>query len=289
MTERKKDFKAVVRTMLEAYAMGLSTAVGFTPVALILVYMDRLGLWWFPLLLVYFALFFSLEALVFIPIKQRRLHHVIGSEMFYQLYPQELNKALRRVRKIPQPERAPVIEAYRNRIVDTEADVQNRKRGRISTILNIAAAVIVGLLALWCVFGLYRGMQNGVKTDLARMFHVVSTAVMLAVPFTVFKPQFKMVPQIITSVLLGFTTWADIANKLTKPAICTMAPVWEDLIVLGVFIVAGFGLAAAANYLKDGLNTRKKQQEFALAMYELDVIDEKDLDYRFRESRKEND
>lgn len=34
MTERKKDFKVVVRTMLEAYAMGLSTAVGFTPDAL---------------------------------------------------------------------------------------------------------------------------------------------------------------------------------------------------------------------------------------------------------------
>lgn len=288
MTGREKESGVVAKTMLGAFAMGLAPVVGVTPVCLILVYMDRLGLWWFPLLLVYFALFFVLEGLVFIPIKQRRLHAVIGSEAFYRMYPNELRKALRRVRKSQQPERESVIAAYRDRLVETDTDVRNRKQQLASTVLTVIAAVIVGLLAVWCVYGLYRGMQNGVKTDLARMFHIVSTVVMLTVPFTVFKPQFRMIPQIITSVLLGFTTWADIANKLTKPVLYTMTPVWEDLIVLGIFIVFGFGLAVLANYLRDVLYTVKKQQEFALAMYELDVIGEKELDYLFRKGGEDS-
>lgn len=282
MTGREKDFGVVAKTMLGAFAMGLATVVSVTPVCLILVYMDRLGPWWFPLLLVYFALFFAVKGLVFIPIKQRRLHAVIGSEMFYRMYPQELKKALRRVRRVAQPERESEIAAYRDRLIDTDTDVRNRKRSRTGTVLTVVAAVITGVLALCCLFGVYRGMQSGVKTDLARIFHVASTAVMLTVPVAVFRQSFKMIPQIAASVLLGFTTWADIANKLTKPAIYTMTPVWRDLIVLGVFIVAGIGLVMLAKYLKDGANTRRKQQEFALAMYELDVIDEKELDYRFR-------
>ena len=282
MTGREKDFGVVAKTMLGAFAMGLASVVSVTPVCLILVYMDRLGPWWFPLLLVYFALFFAVEGLVFIPIKHRRLHAVIGSEMFYRMYPQELKKALRRVRRVAQPERETVIAAYRDRLVETDTDVQNRKREQASRIITIVSGVIVLALAIWRLGGLYSRILNGAKPDLALVLHAVSAAMLLIVPFTAFGRSFRMIPQIVTGVLLGFTTWADIANRLTKPAVYTMAPVREDLIVLGVFIVAGVGLIALANYLRDVLYTVKKQQEFALAMYELDVIGEKELDYLFR-------
>jgi hypothetical protein len=55
---------AKTRTMLEAFAMGTAAIVAVTPVVLILCYMDKLKVWWFPLLILYFVIYFALEAFI---------------------------------------------------------------------------------------------------------------------------------------------------------------------------------------------------------------------------------
>ena len=265
---------------LQNLAMGLASVILFIPVALILVYIEQIGPWWVPLLFAYFTVFFTAQAFVLIPKHFTRLHHQLGSEMFYRMYPDEMKKALRRIRKIPQPEREQVIAEYRARLVDTETDIRNRRRSAASRIIYTAAALVVLALAVFCFYGLFREVQSGEKINLARVLRFVSAFLMLSVSVALFRKWSKMILQVITCVALFADIWANIANKLSVPTRYTMAPVWKGLIIMAIFIVAGIGFALIARRLNTRANTRRNRQEFDLALYQLDVIDEKELAYR---------
>ena len=51
--------------------------------------------------------------------------------------------------------------------------------------------------------------------------------------------------------------------------------------MLAVFAAAGFGLFLLARAFSDNVRTRRERQEFDLALFELNVIDEPELAYRF--------
>ena len=281
MEKRKTDKGIAWLVYLQNLAMGLAPAVLFTPVALILRYMEQIGPWWIPLLFAYLAMFCIAQAFILIPKHFTRLHHQLGSEMFYQLYPDEMKKALWRIRKTPQPEREQVVADYRTRLVDTEADIRSRRRNAASRILYAAAALTVLALAGCCFYGLFREVQNGEKLNLARVLRLISVFLMLGVSIILFRKWPKMILQVITCVALFVDIWANVANKLSVPNRYTMAPVWKGLIIMGVFIVAGVGLALIARRLNARAKTRRNRQEFDLALYKLGVIDEKELAYRF--------
>ena len=280
MQKQKKDKWVVLKTMLEALAMGCATLVFALPAILIMVNVDRLGLWWIPLLMAYFALFYAFEGLLIIPKHLHKLQFLYGSEIFYQMYPEEMKKALRRVRKVSQPEREQVLAAYRQRLESTETDEQHERMERISNILYNTAAVIVLALAIWCFYELIRTAQGGKAFRLSFLFDFLSACMMLTVSIAAFRKSPKMILQAITGVLLFFGIWADLANKLSSPMRYTMAPVYEGLIVLAVFALAGIGLVLVAKRLKSYSRTRKEQMEFNLALYELNVIDEGELAFR---------
>ena len=278
--QKKKDKWVVAKTMLEAIAMGCATLVFALPALLIMVNMDRLGLWWIPLLTVYFGLFYAFEGLFVIPKHLRKLHFLYGSEIFYQTYPEEMKKALRRARKVPQPEREQVLASYRERLESTETDAKHEKMERISRILYDAAGVIVLLLAVYCFYALVRTAQGGKTFRLSFLFDFLSACMLLTVAIAAFRKAPKMILQAFTGILLFFGIWGDLANKLSSPMRYTMAPVYEGLIVLAVFLLAGVGLVLVARRLKSYSRTRKEQMEFHLALYELNVIDEGDLAFR---------
>ena len=163
MNKRKADKGIVLRMHLQNMAMGLAPVILFMPVALILHYMEQLGAWWVPLLFTYFAVYYTAQALILIPKHYTKLHHQLGSEMFYQLYPDEMKKALHRIRKTILPERELVIADYRSRMIDTDADERSRKRSTASAVLYTVAAAIVFVLAVFCLYRLIRGLQNGEK------------------------------------------------------------------------------------------------------------------------------
>ena len=280
MNKRKADKGIVLRMHLQNMAMGLAPVILFMPVALILHYMEQLGAWWVPLLFTYFAVYYTAQALILIPKHYTKLHHQLGSEMFYQLYPDEMKKALHRIRKTISPERELVIADYRSRMIDTDADERSRKRSTASAVLYTVAAAIVFVLAVFCLYRLIRGLQNGEKLNFARVLHFVSIFLMLTVSIALFRKWFGTILQVVTCVMLFYDIWANIANKLNVPVLYTMTPVYEALIVAGVYLVAGLGLPLVARHLNERARMHRNRQEFDLAMYELGVIDEKELAYR---------
>lgn len=279
--EKKKTGNGLGHALVESLAMGLAPAVLAAPACLILVYMDRLGFWWFPLLIAYFALFFAAQGYILVPKRITRLHHEMGSEMFYRLFPEELKKALRRIRKVSQPEREQVLAAYRDRLTDTDADERGRKYAAAAAALYIAGGLIVLGLAIWCLYSFARGMQAGEDLSFARVLRLVSAAMLLAVSVAVLRRSRKMIPQTAAGIVLAVEIWANLANKIRVPKRYPMTPVWEGLTVLAVFLFAGVGLVMLAGCLMDRSRTHRTRQEFDLALYELGVIDEAELAYRF--------
>ena len=281
MSRKKQSRGIVLINYLETLAMGLAPVMCFLPAAFVLLNADRIGPWFVPILFAYIVLFYLAEGFLVQRKQLRQMHYAAGSEAFYELYPRELKKALRRARKTPDMQRAALIEDYRSRLSETQADARNGKRSRISKTLYLAAGLTVLALALFGAWRLFSEAQDGRATGLAFILHFAATAAMLCTAIAAFRGSKRLFVQWIAGGLQLLSIWADLTNKLTKPTRYTFAPVWEGLIVLAVFAAAGFGLFLLARAFSDNVRTRRERQEFDLALFELNVIDEPELAYRF--------
>ena len=276
---------AKTKTMLEAFAMGTAAIVAVTPVVLILCYMDKLKVWWFPLLILYFVIFFALEAFLVIPQSASRMHSVLGSYNFYKAFPQELARTLRQYRKYPQPEREKVIASYRERMVTTEADLRNEKLRDHSKRLFLIAGAIVTALVLWCVLGLFLAAKNGEPLNISLLIRAGAAFTMALSAFYIFRRTPKHVLSGVTCALLLLGAWSEFWTDYSKPdgkdIMLMLSQSFESLIILGIFIIAAIVLASIADRLQKSVRTHRDHQQFLLDLYEIGVLDEKELEVRF--------
>ena len=120
---RKKERTQPSRNMLGVLALGLAVPIMIAPAMLIILNASRLGVWWLPLLLLYLLPFTTGQIFLARHLEKNRIHGVVGDEVFYTLYPQELKKALRRARQ----------EGIPPHIAETVAMYSDRVNGALST------------------------------------------------------------------------------------------------------------------------------------------------------------
>ena len=280
MRKRNQDRGIALRSFIEALAIGLAPVFAVIPVLMLIVNGDVLGPWWIPLLMLYIMLFYVGEIFLIGHKYRNEVHMQVGHEAFYEIFPKERRRALRRVRKNPNPERESVLESYRMRLCDADEDEKKAHNTRISNCFYYAAAAIIFALAGYCVYGLYQDAAVGMKMDAAHVLRFLAVVMMLTVAIAALRRSKRYILQTIASVLLFLNIWANFANKVMMPQDYTWVPVFEGLIVLAIFLIAAFGLMIPARMFKSDLPTRREKQAFALDMYELGVIDEKELAYR---------
>lgn len=272
--------------MLETAAMGLAPIVFIgIPVWLICTYMDRINVWWFPLFLIYFTVIFTMKSFIVIPKSASRMHSMIGSYNFYQIYPLERARKLRQVRRTPHPDREKVIASYREKMATDDTEVQSNKLKQWSKYLFFISGTIVTALALWCIVDLFLAASNGEPLNIARMFRAGAAFMMILSAFFLFKQTPKHILHSFTCALLLLGAWAELWKDYNKPGSGDLhsffAKTHESMIILAIFIAAAFVLAAVARGMRKSIRTHRDHQQFLLDMYEIGVLDENELEVRF--------
>ena len=280
---RQKERWFRLNNTLIVFAMAFAPIVLMIPFFLLLDVAGRIGPWWILLLAVYLVLINWPPAYVMQMREQLQMRFLIGDEKFYEFYPKALKKALKRARKDQPYERIQQVVYYRQRLeaIDrTEQEIEYGERRRLHDVLYSMAAAIIFALVVYGLYGVFTEWQNGIKLNLIWAVRLLSLSMMVLTGMvTARKIRFKL-PGAIAAVLLLVKLWSDIVNLLQKPATYTVAPIIESAVILAVFLIAAFGVTGIANRVSDDVRTRREKKEFDLAMYELGVIDEKELAYR---------
>ena len=277
---RKKEKWFRLNNTLIVFAMAFAPIVLMIPLLFLIDVAGRIGPWWILLFAVYLVLINWPPAYLMQTREQQQMRFLIGDEKFYEFYPKALKKALKRARKDQPYER---VVYYRQRLEATdwtEQEIEYGERRRLHGILYSIAAAIIFALVVYGLYGLFTEWQNGIKLSLIQAVRLLSLSMMvLTGMITARKIRFKL-PGAIAAILLLVKLWSDIVNLLQKPATYTVAPIIESAVILAVFLIAAFGVTGIANRLSEDVRTYREKKEFDLDLYELGVIDEKELAYR---------
>lgn len=280
---RKKEKWFRLNNTLIVFAMAFAPIVLMIPLLFLIDVAGRIGPWWILLFAVYLVLINWPPAYLMQTREQLQMRSLIGDEKFYEFYPKALKKALKRARKDQPYERVQRVVYYRQRLEATdwtEQEIEYGERRRLHGVLYSMAAAIIFALVVYGLYGVFTEWQNGIKFNLIWAVRLLSLSMMvLTGMITARKIRFKL-PGAIAAILLLVKLWSDIVNLLQKPATYTAEPIIESAVVLAVFLIAAFGVTGIANRVSDDVRTRREKKEFDLAMYELGVIDEKELAYR---------
>ena len=147
--KKKKREIGLLRIMPLSFAIGFSAPVIFLGAMLILIHT---GAWCVPLFLSYLALLIMPTSYWVSRRDLNNQHFILGDELFYTEYPDEMKKAVRRMRRKGTPgERHDRAEQYRSEPVpefreENPAFIKERRKGRL---LFLAAAVLLTALAAW--------------------------------------------------------------------------------------------------------------------------------------------
>ena len=280
---RKKEKWFRLNNTLIVFAMAFAPIVLMIPLLFLIDVAGRIGPWWILLFAVYLVLINWPPAYLMQTREQQQMRFLIGDEKFYEFYPKALKKALKRARKDQPYERVQRVVYYRQRLEATdwtEQEIEYGERRRLHGILYSIAAAIIFALVVYGLYGLFTEWQNGIKLSLILAVRLLSLSMMvLTSMITARKIRFKL-PGAIAAILLLVKLWSDIVNLLQKPATYTVAPIIESAVILAVFLIAAFGVTGIANRLSEDVRTYREKKEFDLDLYELGVIDEKELAYR---------
>ena len=286
MYARKEKKGLAARSIFESLALGLAVPVLITPAFLIIMNADRLGPWTIPLLMAYILLFYAAIGYYSNKSHLDSLHYVIGDERFYDLYPLELKKVLLKKRRYPVSEEVVnTIEYYKAKIECNfvAEDEAGERRSRQRSALFYTTAAIIALIAVFCAYEMFRSAEKGSKMDFALCLRFVSTTMAFIVASFVARKKPQMILNGITAILLFLNIWADLADHFLYPDRVTFVPAIISLVVFALFMLAAFALVAAARRIRTRNEIRLTKGEFDLAMYELGVIDERELAFRFGE------
>lgn len=284
MHNPKKQKSGAVYTFLWALPIGIGVPILITPVILILVFAGRLGPWPIPLLVGYFALLYA--AIYYFNYKKMiiSVHGASGNERFYDLYPNKLKKVLQAKRKDPLPEEtAKTLELYKAKLEGkaAAADETGERKARTRSALFYAAAALAALCAGIYVYVMIRSAENGADMDFPFCLRIVTTAMLfIAAGSLAFKKPQKVLNDV-TAILLFLNIWSDLTGSYLSSGMVTLEPMLESLIVFVLFLIAAFGLAAAARRIRTPKEIILSRGEFDLAMYELGEINEMELARRF--------
>lgn len=280
---RQKEKWFRLNNTLIVFAMAFAPIVLMIPLFFLIDVAGRIGSWWVLLFAVYLVLINWPPAYLMQTREQLQMRFLIGDEKFYEFYPKALKKALKRARKDQPYERVQRVVYYRQRLEATdwtEQEIEYGERRRLHGILYSIAAAIIFALVVYGLYGLFTEWQNGIKLSLILAVRLLSLSMMvLTGMITARKIRFKL-PGAIAAILLLVKLWSDIVNLLQKPATYTVAPIIESAVILAVFLIAAFGVTGIANRLSEDVRTYREKKEFDLDLYELGVIDEKELAYR---------
>ena len=280
---RKKEKWFRLNNTLIVFAMAFAPIVLMIPLFFLIDVAGRIGPWWILLFAVYTVLINWPPAYLMQTREQLQMRFLIGDEKFYEFYPKALKKALKRARKDQPYERVQRVVYYRQRLEATdrtEQEIEYGERRRLHGILYSIAAAIIFALVAYGLYGLFTEWQNGIKLSLILAVRLLSLSMMVLTGMIAGrKIRFKL-PGAIAAILLLVKLWSDIVNLLQKPATYTAAPIIESAVIFAVFLIAAFGITCAADWLSEDVRTYREKKEFDLDLYELGVIDEKELAYR---------
>ena len=81
------------------FGAAVFTILANTPLVLLFCYADKLGMWWFPILVAYFGCFLLMYAAIIKPREMARLRYLLGDEDFFLLFPSEMKHELRHIQR----------------------------------------------------------------------------------------------------------------------------------------------------------------------------------------------
>ncbi len=115
-----KRFKLNYSPHIMLALCALGTVVLNVPVLFIFKYAEKLGWLWLFVLFGYFGLLITLYALILRPRQYAYLRYTLGDELFFELYPREKEKELRRNEK---------ARAARRKKLERQRERELRKKG----------------------------------------------------------------------------------------------------------------------------------------------------------------
>lgn len=278
------------KIMAVVFPMGLSGGIIAYLAIEILV---STGPWSLPLLFAYLAVLLAIG--IYIPQKRAKdeYHFRVGNELFYAAYPKELKKALQKAEKRGlSPETEAILVRYRGYAdpgpeVLTPALIRKRRTGRIwglvSAVMLLAAGAVLAYRALPALRNL---LPLSLKSDFTGLFSLLGAALLLL--NAVFILYRREIPQLggTALIVLLLNVWACFVTfSLTKKYRIT-----DILICLGccaVFVLGRFLVPRFAGDLRSQEQKEADQRKFALDLFTLGVIDEKELKYRLTKHKTE--
>ncbi len=276
MKQKKKIDFGLLRSYPAAFAMGIAvpiiSAIGFW-------IMFHAGAWWIPLFISYLALILSPTGYILQKKQRDQQHFLIGDEAFYQLYPAERKRALKRLRKAGVPEQiAQTVEAYRSKRPALSAEtleLSDRAR-RIGTGLFRMSGVL--LTALACYVGSWS--FDGARGLGEQAFLLFSAGALLAVAILAFcNRQLRLVNTAVTIVLFA-GIWTRLVLVLTKGVPFWSSRFLESVACLAAFVLLAYVVNAFADRMMAEAGQAESKRDLDLELFELGAIDEAQLRLR---------
>ena len=279
------------KIMAVVFPMGLSGgAIAYLAIEILV----NTGPWGLPLIFAYLAVLLAIG--IYIPQKRAKdeYHFRVGNELFYAAYPKEMKKELRKAEKrgLAQ-EKAAVLEKYREsdgpvREILTPDLVRRRRRGAI---LGFISAVMilapVPVLAYRALSALQDLLPFSLKSDFTGLFSLLGTVLLVLNAVLVLLR--KEIPQLAgtTLAVLLLNVWACFVTfSLTKKYLAA-----DILICFGccaVFAIGRFLVPRLTGDLRSQEQKEADQRRFALELFTLGAIDEKELKYRMTKHKTEH-
>ena len=271
-------------TFLALLAMDYGPLIGIIPMMILFENAEKIGPWWILIFLTLISVFYLLIGMLNWRKERAELEYIGGRELLYQQYPDLLKKELRSRRKEPMSEEtARTIEYYQTQIQfrNSDEEAQYIREEKRRTIMYYVVALILAGLAVYCTCRLFFDVKAGAKMDFANVMQLISVVMILVNMFSAVRKTNKLTSNFVAAVLLLFCVLGNLSNHLLMPNTHSLLPVIEDAIVLAVFAFTVFELLRFTQKKPSASRNRLEKKQFDLLMYELGVIDEKELAYRF--------
>ena len=99
---KRNQHASMLTSMGQTFAVFFGYFITLIPLMLIILKGKELGIWWLPLVLVYFALFLFVNWRLIRRKVLDRTHYLLGDELFYKEYPKEYARDQKRKERAKQ-------------------------------------------------------------------------------------------------------------------------------------------------------------------------------------------
>ena len=241
------------------------------------------GMWWFPLIIVYFIALGIPTKCWFEKRKNSTYHMHVGHEMYYIEHPDELKKVLKKVRKAGLPQDVQRAAAYyrsRPDVVKPFPAKKEKKRRVRAVIMNIGAAitVAVGVFLIFCAFPIRHDIftQELITADYTSIFLLGAGILAITSGIGLFRNKPFMYVRMAAAAMIAISIWsAGLAYSILK------RPSYMDSVTcavcLGVFIISAFLLPAIAGDIRTAAQVSHDLKETRIELFEMGYLREHEL------------